>query len=558
MPIQSLKAGGPVRGWASSPGAAFIGLLGLVLWFGRGQEVWALDFPIDDRYFLMRSESMTLLGSHLAPIKEPLYPLFLRLARWSTLRLRTFEAGAYAGALFALWLQLGRLSRSTAVAWLTVLPLALFAYQHPVLNRVTYDALQLILTPLTFAAAIHLYRRRAGPASLALNGALVGLHGLNRPEGLLFILPPLTVLAVLLWQEHGRGAAARAWAFVKQAALLAAIPLLLLQGLSALNARVFGFWAATSIQSPHFQACLRDLMAIQGPPCGVSRYVPVTREALGLAYGASPAFARAKPCFDRNLDGLGWSSAWYRERELQQGDLAGGQFQWALLEAGASVAGEGTREQDAYFMRVAQELDAAFSSGQLTRRPVLATFLGPAYAPWRPAFLRSLVLGGKGMLGMVSTPLPETHAGAEPPQVDQDFNRLALRDASLVPLRDGLAAPGPPPGLGAQKLVTKLVFGAMAGFIPLALALFLAGAMMARGEGRAPWAGDLGMLWAVGAPALALAAARLWLFASIDSCMYWGFEPRYMAAGAFAMWFFAAFTVALGVRRLALRPRGWA
>ena len=419
-------------GWMGSPGAAFVVLVAIVLGFGYGQEVIAWNFPVDDYYFLLRSESWHLMGSHFASVKEPLYPLFLHLPRALGIQLRTFEAGAYGAAIFVLWLQLLRLTGSKTVAWLSVLPLSLCAYQHPVFNRVTYDALQLILTPLSFAAAIGLYVERGSRRMLALNGLMAGLQALTRPEGILFILPAMAALALVAYQGFPTGIRAATWAFVKKAVVIAAIPFGMQEALSAANAWDYGYWAPTLVKSHNYQACLKDLMAIAPPPSAVTRYVPVQRSALEMAYRASPSLALAKPYFALNLDGKGWSNGQYKEHEAQEGNIMGGYFQWALLEGGAWVTGEDTRALNAYFGRVKGELDRAFANGSLPHRTVLATFVGPEYSLFSQVFFSSAVAVAKRILNFTPTPLPESFGAWPEPKVENDFDRLALRDLGRV------------------------------------------------------------------------------------------------------------------------------
>lgn len=188
------------RGLSSEYPALFL-CLAIPLIFGAGREIFATYSPHDDYYFVSKSQSLTLNGGFLAPIKEVLYPLYIRFSWVFGLSLRNFEVLCYGLSLFSLWTQINSLVNVRAVAYGTVLPLTLFGHQHFVFNHATYDSLQLILVPLTFSSAIFLYRRSANLLSLALCGSIIAAQALTRPEGFLFVLPPAASLLFIVFRS---------------------------------------------------------------------------------------------------------------------------------------------------------------------------------------------------------------------------------------------------------------------------------------------------------------------------------------------------------------------
>lgn len=408
-------------------------LVCVALLFGAHQEVLAKDAPYDEYYFLLRSTSFDLMGSRLAPIKEYLYSLFIRVSRIFGFDLRNFEVICYGLALTCLWTQVRELTRSTITAWMAVLPLALFTYQSPVFNLTTYDSLQLILTPLTFASSIMIFNRRGQPLAVVFAGLIAGLQVLTRPEGVLFLAAPtVALILVALGASERQPTKARLPLMVGRIALLVVIPIVFQQGMSAVNQVRFGFWAPTIMKSRDFTDALRALMSIRPVGDNGGRYAPVPMSAMDLAFEVSPAFRRAEGYFSPNLGGSGWSAWAPKGYETHDGSIDGGHFEWALLEASAQVAGPKASDMLAYLRTVSNQLGAAFEDGRLRKRVVISPALGPNFSIdsryyWGSAWKITKLLTGYG-----EAVLPQV-AYASPNQiVERDFDRLALRRTALI------------------------------------------------------------------------------------------------------------------------------
>lgn len=419
----------------NSPVWALFALASITMAYGSGQEILTIGSPHDDYYFILRSATFNFAqyGEYHSAIKEYLYSLFVGLSRVYALSLRSFEALSYAVALFWLWDQTAKLTKSYLIAWLTVVPLAVFTYQHPVFNRATYDALQLILIPATFASAFQIFSKRGNITSLVVAGLIAGLQILTRPEGALFILPPMVSLLFVSGMAFVQtrpllGIRRFLWGM----ALVCAIPFLLQQGMSAVNKLAFGFWAPTIIKSPEFEGAFSALMSIKPAGSSTHRYAPFPKSSMEFAYKESPEFRKAKPFFDQNIDGNGWSqwaSAGYR---AEDGSVAGGWLQWAILDASAVVAGPHPKAMLAYLSAVTREIQSAFDRGKLEKRRVILTAVGPEFSIFEPYFWASATRIGAILLNYADPLLPVISSVSPYRDVELNFNRLALRRTALM------------------------------------------------------------------------------------------------------------------------------
>lgn len=416
-----------------SPFAALFALVSLVLFFSGNQEIVAHNDPYDGYYFLLRSASFDLMGNHLAPIKEYLYSLFIYVSRIYGLSLRNFEVICYGIALAWLWVQVKKLTHSVLVAWFAVLPLAIFTYQSSVFNLTTYDALQLILTPLTVGSSIMVFYDKASLKSLLVAGLMAALQVLTRPEGMLFLLPPfasLVLVAATNWEE--KGWRVRVGRCLKGAIIITMLPLVFQQAMCAVNQAQFGFWAPTIMKSKDFTRALDALMSIRPTNDDGGVYAPVPISSMEQAYQISPAFRRAEGYFSPNLNGKGWSAWAPKGYETHDGSIDGGHFQWALLEASANVAGQGAQEMLGYLRSVTDELNVGFKDGRVQKRQVFSTALGPNFSPLEGRYWHSFASIGRILLNYGAPVLPQIGYVTPEPEVERKYDLLALRRTALL------------------------------------------------------------------------------------------------------------------------------
>ena len=435
-----LPSGDPTpapRGIFRSSVVAFTIFFLLVLIYLGGLEKMAILTPHDDLYFLQRSESYDVNRSHLAFIKEYPYSFLILVARTLTVPLILFELFLYALALVFLWRQLALLTRSFGLAWASVLPLAFFTYLHPLLERVTYDNLQLILTPMVLAGTFYLLRTRGALLSLLTVGGLVSVQMATRPEGFIFLLPPLLAILWLTWEEQGGEKLVRALSYMgkKIGVLIPAVAILPLAFI-LFNGLFHGFWAQTIMKSGPTGDSLRLLMQVDPGEEDGGRYAPFPMAAMEKAFAQSPALARARPYFEQNTAFHGWSGNPSVYFLTEDGSISGGHFQWAWLDASNSVVGSRPRDILAYQAEVAAELEAAFAAGDLPKRRVLTTALGPNFSLFSGYYWSSVWYLARHLTHWEAPISPRPTYAHPLSHLEREYDRLALRRSALLRYRE--------------------------------------------------------------------------------------------------------------------------
>jgi len=402
-----------------------------------GLEKQAMPTTHDDHYFLLRSESYDLRGSHLAFIKEYPYAFFVQVSRRLGFSLWDFELLVYVLALVVLWKQTARFFASHPLAWGAVIPLTVLPYVRIVLQRATYDNLQLILTPLVLAAALCLVRRRGDRWSILAAGAIGTVQWATRPDGLLFLIPLLWALLWVGWLQwdagRWRAVAARTGA---RMVFLLAISALLPASISLYNSAVYGFRAQTIMKSGPMNEAISLMMQVAPDGEDGGRYAPFPVTSMERALEASPALRRAEPFLRRHTGGQGWSNGSVGHFRPTDGSISGAHFQWAWLDASAEVAGSKTFEILDYQREVADELRTAFAEGQLERRRLLTTAFGPHFSLIDSAYWQSTWKLLRIWLHIKPPQSPRRAFDWYDDLLEQDYDRLALRKRALVVPRE--------------------------------------------------------------------------------------------------------------------------
>jgi len=125
--------------------------------------------------------------------------------------------------------------------------------------------------------------------------------------------------------------------------------------------------------------------------------VPVPHETQLRAYAVSPAFAELRPYLEGEL-----GATWVRlSREANGGDLApteirGGWYQWALRDAAAQAGHyRDAATANAYWSRVAAEINGAVAAGRIAGGPKRSGFLPRLHASDLPALRHSFADAAK-------------------------------------------------------------------------------------------------------------------------------------------------------------------
>ena len=360
-------------------------LLFIPLAFGMGQEIAMLHLPHDDLYFIKRSLSFDLFGHPWAPFKEMLYPLFIRLTWITGLGLRNTQALLFGVAIFSLWLQCRKLFQHATWAWAVAIPLAFFAHQHAVFNRATYDTLALILVVFTLTSCLHMYRTHGSWQSVWVAALIAGLHTVNRPEGFLYVLAPLFTL-LFIHVVHKRTLAR----VVSRLACVILAGVLLQQIASAVNWKLFGFWAPTTMKDRGISQTTTWLMRMDIGETNTNKYEVVSYQAYLAACEASPSLKRTLPYMEQHFLGRGYI------------------FHWLLFDAGASVVGNQPGEILRYFDTVSEELADAAKSGAFKTRRVWSSAIGPGAPRFDSALWHSIQAIGAFHLNLPKAPAIKT------------------------------------------------------------------------------------------------------------------------------------------------------
>jgi hypothetical protein len=384
------------------------------LWLIAPDEVVARPNGYDQlRYVEMAHELLAgrWLGAYgpRTLIREPSYPVWIALAHRAGVPLRDATEALLIGAALVFGVALLRLGLP---AWFAALAVALLVLQpHSVIANREVLAAGLYLPMLVLALSGLLLatrsRRETSRAAHALwAGFALGIVWTTRPEKAVAALALAVAGALGAVAARGRGIAwPRATASGALLVGVAALGVAIVSGGYALvNRSVYGLAITSDLQAPGYLAANRSLLSIEH--ASPRRYVPVPREVRARAYAVSPAFRELRPF----LEGPGWGRNASCVIVHVCDDLAGGWFLWIFREAAAAAGHmQSAPEADAYFARIASEIDGACARGELRCHPVLLPFLHPHAETWAPWLWDSL---GEVATSMVAPrereqPIPE-------------------------------------------------------------------------------------------------------------------------------------------------------
>lgn len=381
----------------------WIGLViaGFSLWLRNGFPVHAIASANTDDFLFIRLAAALRrahwLGAydHLILAKGPVYSGFIAVVSVFHVPLKIAEHAVYLVAAGALSFAAFRLARSHLLGMLLFTALAF----NPVLwtdslARVLRDGLYIGLTLGVFAAFALLWsqditRRKEIWAAL-FTGGLAAAFWLTREEGI-WMAPVLVVLGgVILLARRDLRRFVRITAI---AAAAAAASVLLVAGINFALYRVF---TDVEFRAPGFLSAYGALTRVEH--VSWQRYILVPREVREKVYTVSPAAAELRA----HLEGES-GDQWRRtgcalQPSVPCTDILGGWFVWALRDA-VAAAGH-TRsggESEAFYQRLADEVDAACDDKRLSCSGARATFA----PPFRGEYVRDAVAAGPRFLSML-------------------------------------------------------------------------------------------------------------------------------------------------------------
>jgi hypothetical protein len=131
-----------------------------------------------------------------------------------------------------------------------------------------------------------------------------------------------------------------------------------------LNERYYGIRVTQELTEPNFVDFGRQLSRLA--PQFRKPYIPVSSEALQIAYRVSPHTAMLKPFLSQQTGGKGWSEFGCEMMGICD-ELAGGWSMWAIRDAVNSIGLYGKAKQaSAFYGAAAQELSAACKEGRIS------------------------------------------------------------------------------------------------------------------------------------------------------------------------------------------------
>lgn len=403
------------------------------LWLASGEEIAARFQPLDDLWQMLAAAHTYWFPTTYdwtTYVRPPIYPLWVAGVNLIGVPLRIATEILYLASALIFVLSLAQAKVPRIVAFIVYLFIALHPATFSLFNYSLPDTLYSPLLLLTLAALLSMWVRRhernlGGHAILA--GIVLALLWNVRPEtvllsGLLFLFF-LLAGAILAKETGGMRAATRPLAIM----LLTPCAIIFLStlALKTANYLAFGLFTSTEISAPGFTAASKALLRIK--PEKSERFIPVTKQARAVAYAASPAFRELQPFLESPNFGM-----LETERSLGlQGEIAAGWFYWVLRQSAAAAGhGQSPVAMDAYFQKIADELNAAFASGRLSSRLVWSDLLDPDPANYAPYLMESLV-----RISRIFTTVPGVHEVNED-TVDEStrriFDVMANRRTSLL------------------------------------------------------------------------------------------------------------------------------
>lgn len=363
-----------------------------------GEEVIARNQGYDDLWHIMAAFRGYWLGdgyNHMMFVHLPVYSIWIALVHFTGIPLRIGTELLYLAASVVFLLAV---LRTGLPRWLGMI-IFIFILFHPVsyslFDYVLAETVYGSLFIMSIAGFITLWSKReqADVARWAiLTGIICALLWNLRKENLLLILLFAVLVGFRFYEQFRDGggwidSGVKSLVFVRLP--IALVALFTLAIMSANYVR-FGMFVPTEFSSPGYKAAYRALLRID-PPHSV-RFVPVPAEVRKIAYSVSPSFKELAWCLEGDL---GRQAAAETRRHMKiDGEIAAGWFYWTLRDAAAASGHFGTAlEADAYFQRIADEINGAIDSGALPGRRVLATFIDPEpanYLPYIPSSLKKI------------------------------------------------------------------------------------------------------------------------------------------------------------------------
>jgi hypothetical protein len=401
------------------------------------EEIIARPSPFDEVWQILAASRGYWFGpgyNEMTFVHLPIYPIWIALVYFTGIPLRIASELLFLGAGFVFALVLTRAGIQKCVATVCYILIIFHPASFQLLNYTLAETIYAPILLLALACLILVWISRDSRHLVQyslLTGFVFGALWYVRKENvLLLVILGVFTLAIIYALRRERRTPREVIRYVGLAVL---IPVATILSVSALiqtaNWAKFGLYVSSDMNAPGYTAAYRALLRIN--PDRSIRFVPVPRNVRQKAYAISPAFRELAPYFEGEF---GHAVASETRKWMGISDeIAAGWFYWALRQATA-LAGHhrSAKEANAYYQRIADEINTAIDNGQVIGRPVFLDFLDPDLPKYLPYFMSSL----QKMCGFfISTTEPQRVKDDKievPEQVRYAFDVVANRRAALT------------------------------------------------------------------------------------------------------------------------------
>jgi len=373
--------------------AAYIAILAVIIWFRLfltgDRDILALNSPHDGFWYVHTAANILLSRPYdeMVSIHLPIYSIWLLF--WHLLGVPA-RLAIDAGWLMAsgyLAFSMGQLAKRGWVATVAFVYLAFHPYPLFLFDLSLAETLFAVLYMVTLGGGIELWNCRSSRLSwrywVALASYVCGfaLAFHTRKEGVV-LLVPIIVLAGWSWVDRQRCWSANGKRRFTIPLLVGPLLATLLVGtlLAGTNYLRWGVFARDELAAPGYRQVMSALNSID-----VGRtplHISVTTRTRSAAYDQSPTLRELEP-FLEGAVGRSWSLHSESATGIS-GEIANGFFYWALRDAAARAGWHrNARTAEAKYSAVATELDQAFNTGRLKKRPLAVfSFVDPDLTKW--------------------------------------------------------------------------------------------------------------------------------------------------------------------------------
>jgi hypothetical protein len=401
------------------------------------EEIIARYQPLDDLWQIMAASRGYWFGSGynvVTFVHLPVYPLWIATVYFTGMPLRIVSELLFSGAGFVFAMVLTRAGVQKCVAIVCYSMIIFHPASFQLFNYTLADTIYAPILLLALACLILMWINRESRHLVKyalLTGFFFGaLWHVRKENVLLLVILGMFTLAIIyvLWRER-RTLKEVIW-YVGLAVL---IPAGIMLSVSALiqtaNWAKFGLYVSSDMNASGYTAAYRALLRIK--PDRSIRFVPVPKNVRQKAYAVSPAFRELAPYFEGEF---GYAAASETRKWMGISDeIAAGWFYWALRQAAALAGHHRTaKEANAYYQRIADEINAAIDNGQLSGRAVFLDFLDPDIFTYLPYFMSSLQRMCSVFTSTAEPQRVKDDKTEVPEQVRHAFDVVANRRAALI------------------------------------------------------------------------------------------------------------------------------